>query len=138
MSSVATLRRAQGSRTATGKEQALQNFYDQLARDEADRPALFAGTVTQLAFRAGVGRCHLARILSGKCVGRQSGRHTWKHVLPHLSFQALCALAQCSAWNIHAMRALQARAWLEYQTYEVKTVFGEVRIFPPSPYFSNP
>lgn len=109
MQLTATIRQAQGARTATGKELALQKFYDQLAADAAARPAMFAGTATELAFRAAVGRSHLARVLSGRCVGRQSGRYTWKHVLPQLSLEAVYALKQCSAWNTDA-----ERAWRDY------------------------
>lgn len=84
--------------TATGKEQALVDFYRQLRAEGL--------TATDLARRARVGRAHLARILSARCMGRQTGRQTWKHVLPHLSPAALSALKQCSAWNAHAERAL--------------------------------
>ncbi len=110
MSNAATLRQAQGSRSASGKEQALVDFYAQIARDAAARPEAFAGTATELAAKARIGRCHLARLIGGNSAGRHSGRDTWKHVIPHLSFQALCALAQCSAWNIHAQAALDAFA----------------------------
>lgn len=87
------------SLTASGKEQALVNFYAQLRRDGIP-------TVTVLAARTHVGRAHLARLLSANCNGRQTGRFTWKHILPVLSPAALFALKQCSAWNDWAEKAL--------------------------------
>ena len=97
------------ARTASGKELALVEFYRQLRSDGIP-------SATVLAQRAGVGRAHLARLLGGGSAGRQTGRYTWKHVLPVLSPAALCALKQCSAWNIHAERELahleRARAWV--------------------------
>lgn len=79
--------------TASGKEQALVKFYEQLKRDGM--------TATELARRAGVGRAYLTRVLNG----RTTGRNTWKHVLPLLSPTALFHLKQCSAWNEHAVAA---------------------------------
>lgn len=96
--------------TATGKEQALVDFYGQLKRDAAARPRVFAGDVTSLARQARVGRCHLSRLLSNGSIGRQSGRDTWKHVVPHLSIDALCVLARCSAWNTHVADAVREHA----------------------------
>lgn len=81
-------------RTATGKEQALVDFYRQLERDGSN--------ITDLAARARVGRCALTEIFNG----RRPGKHTWKHVVPLLSPDALFLLKQCSAWNIHAEQAL--------------------------------
>jgi hypothetical protein len=97
-------------RTATGKEQALVDFYAQMARDASARPGIYAGSATELARLARVGRPHLARLFAGGSQGRQSGRFTWKHVLPLLSVEALCALKQCSAWNTHAEAELQSLA----------------------------
>ena len=77
-------------RTATGKEKALVEFYTQLQRDGMN--------VTTLALRARVGRCALVQIFNG----RRSGKHTWKHVFPLLSQEAVCHLKQCSAWNLYA------------------------------------
>lgn len=91
------------ARTASGKEAALVEFYRQLARDAAARPGVFAGTVTELAARSRLGRCALAQILNG----RRCGRHSWKHILPELSLEALFHLKQCSAWNMHAADALE-------------------------------
>jgi hypothetical protein len=102
-------------RTATGKEQALVNFYAQLARDGL--------TVSALAEKARVGRAALTEIFNG----RRTGKNTWKHVRPLLNPQALSLLKQCSAWNKEAERA---EAWLDYQrkhTSELKTDFGTVR-----------
>jgi hypothetical protein len=79
--------------TASGKEQALANFYAQLKRDGM--------TATELARRAGVGRAYLIRVLNRDT----SGRNTWKHILPLLSDEALFHLKQCSAWNEHANAA---------------------------------
>ncbi len=83
--------------TASGKSEALVAFYRQLDRD--------GDTVTSLAARARVGRAALTEILNG----RRSGAHTWKHVLPLLSPEALSLLKQCSAWNNHAERAIAPR-----------------------------
>ena len=82
-------------RTASGKEQALVDFYRQLLRDGL--------TVSELARRARVGRAALVEIFNG----RRPGRHTWKHVLPVLSPEALSLLKLCSAWNDCAAVALQ-------------------------------
>ena len=82
------------TRTASGREQALVDFYRQLGRD--------GHTVTSLAEAARVGRAHLERVLNGHL----SGRHTWKHVLPLLSEAALCHLKRCSTWNEYAGQAL--------------------------------
>jgi hypothetical protein len=92
------------TRTASGKPAALVEFYRQLARDAAARPGEFAGTVTELAARARLGRCALVQILNGQ----RPGRHSWKHLLPELSVEALFHLKQCSAWNGHAQAALHA------------------------------
>ena len=53
--------------------------------------------------RRGIGRTTLELMLNG----HQSGRQSWKHVLPVLSVSALFRLKQCSAWNMHADRALE-------------------------------
>lgn len=82
--------------TASGKEQALADFYAQLKRDNL--------TASELARRAAVGRAYLTRVLNG----HETGANTWKHVLPHLSDAALFRLKQCSAWNTHAAEALAA------------------------------
>lgn len=82
------------TRTASGKEQALVDFYRQLRRDGL--------SVSALARRAFVGRAHLTQVLNGK----REGRETWKHVLPALSDAAVFQLKQCSAWNEHAAAAL--------------------------------
>jgi hypothetical protein len=97
-------------RTATGKEQALVDFYAQLARDAAVRPDVFAGTVTELARQAKVGRAYLSRLFNCDV----TGRNTWKHVLPLLSVEALFHLKQCSAWNSHATAELCALARASY------------------------
>ena len=80
--------------TASGKEQALVEFYWQLRRDGM--------TAGELAQRARVGRTALTLIFNG----RRCGRDTWKHVLPLLSATALYRLKQCSAWNRYAEAAL--------------------------------
>lgn len=79
--------------TASGKEQALVDFYAQLQREGL--------TATELAARARVGRAYLTRVFNG----RVTGANTWKHVLGHLSPAALFRLKQCSAWNKYAERA---------------------------------
>lgn len=81
--------------TASGKEQALVDFYQQLSRDGI-------GSVTELARKARVGRAALCQVLNGK----RDGAQTWKHIIPLLSADALILLKQCSAWNIHAKNAL--------------------------------
>lgn len=78
------------TRTASGKEQALVDFYAQLARDGM--------TVSGLAKKARVGRAALTEVLNA----RRGGKHTWKHVIPLLSPTALSLLKQCSAWNKYA------------------------------------
>jgi hypothetical protein len=90
------------ARTASGKESALVAFLAQLDRD--------GFTVTDLAAVARVGRSNLEQALNGA----RNGRHTWKHVIPLLSNEALFLLKQCSAWNNFASEAMtvsQAR-WL--------------------------
>lgn len=89
--------------TATGKEQALVDFYAQLRRDAEARPGIYPRNATELAAWARVGRAYLVRVLNGGT----TGANTWKHVLPLLSVEALFHLKQCSAWNIHAERALR-------------------------------
>lgn len=93
-----------GKLTATGKEQALVDFYAQLRRDAEARPGVFPRNASELAARAKVGRAYLARVLNCDT----TGANTWKHVLPLLSVEALFHLKQCSAWNIYAERALAA------------------------------
>jgi hypothetical protein len=100
-------------RTATGKEQALVDFYAQMARDAAARPEVFAGTVTGLARQANVGRAYLSRLFNCDV----TGRNTWKHILPHLSVEALFHLKQCSAWNTHADAELLSLARAAYGRY---------------------
>lgn len=80
--------------TASGKEQALVDFYTQLKRDGI-RGA------TELAHRAGVGRAYLSRVLNG----HETGKNTWKHIMPHISEGALFYLKHCSAWNVDAESA---------------------------------
>lgn len=77
-------------RTASGKEQALVDFYAQLAREGTN--------VTDLARRARVGRTALTLLFNG----RRNGQRTWRLVLPLLSPAALFHLKQCSAWNAFA------------------------------------
>lgn len=52
-------------------------------------------TITKLAEQARVGRCSLQMILPGQ----RCGKHTWKHVLPHIPASALFHLKLCAAWN---------------------------------------
>ncbi len=80
--------------SASGKEQALVDFYDEL-----DREGL---TVSFLAELAHVGRSHLEQVFNGQ----RAGRNTWKHVIPMLGNKSLFLLKQCSAWNTHADAAL--------------------------------
>lgn len=80
-------------RTASGKEAALVEFQRQLRRDGM--------TVSDLAALSRVGRTTLTLMLNGS----QSGRQTWKHVIPLLSNEALFRLKQCSAWNNYAAAA---------------------------------
>jgi hypothetical protein len=109
--------------TASGRERALVDFYDQL-----DREGL---TATELAREAGVGRAYLTRVLNG----HESGARTWTKVLPLLSQAALFHVKQCFAWNTHAQRALE---WVEtiralkarITTYE--TEFGTVHVLERS------
>ena len=82
--------------TASGKEQALVDFYRQLEREGLN--------CTILATKARVGRAYLTRVFNG----HTSGRSTWKHVLPLVSDAAQFHLKQCSAWNNYA-----AAAWRE-------------------------
>lgn len=82
------------ARTASGKEQALVEFIDQLGRDGM--------TVTDLAELARVGRSHLEQMLHG----HRAGRCTWRHIIPLLSNDAVFLLEQCSAWNKHAAEAM--------------------------------
>lgn len=119
-----TLRQAQGSLTASGKERALVEFYAQLGRDAAARPAVFAGTVTDLAGQARIGRTTLTLMLNGA----RSGRQSWKHVLPHLSVEALFRLKQCSAWNTHAERALEWMIRFPVKIDRLESDFGQVRL----------
>jgi len=84
-------------RTASGKEQALVDFYRQLARD--------GFTVSRLADHVRIGRTTLSQMFHGKYTGRNS----WKHVVPYLSDAALFHLRHCSAWNSHAEEALAIR-----------------------------
>lgn len=81
------------TRTASGKEQALVDFINQLGRDGM--------TISDLASLARIGRSHLEQMLHGK----RSGRQSWKHVIPLLSKEALFHLKQCSAWNTFAEAA---------------------------------
>lgn len=83
------------SRTASGKEQALVDFLNQLDRDGL--------TVGDLAQMARVGRSHLEQVING----HRSGKHTWKHVIPLLSKEALLHLKQCSAWNNFAEASMR-------------------------------
>jgi hypothetical protein len=92
------------TRTASGKEAALVQFYRQLAADAAARPVVFAGTVLELAKQTRIGRTTLILMLNGD----RTGKHSWKHLLPYLSVPALFHLKLCSAWNIHAEEALAA------------------------------
>lgn len=89
--------------TATGKEAALVAFYVQLRRDKLN--------ATVLARLAGVGRAYLARVLNG----HETGKNTWKHVIPLLSKSALFHLKQCSAWNNHAEAALRAHRAIPHE-----------------------
>lgn len=86
--------------TASGKDQALVQFYEQLKRDGIRN-------ATELARRAGVGRAYLSRALNG----RVTGKNTWKHVMPHISASSVFHLKLCSAWN-----ATAAAAWAEVCT----------------------
>lgn len=95
--------------TATGKEQALVDFYAQLARD--------GHTVTTLAEKARVGRASLTEVFN--C--RRTGKNTWKHILPLLSSEALSLLSQCSSWNRYAAHEWK---WLLIER-ERKRIAGE-------------
>jgi hypothetical protein len=98
--------------TATGKELALQKFYNQLAADAAERPDVYPATVTELARRAGVGRPYLSWLLNSD--PRTTGELIWRKVLPHLSIPALFHLEQCSAWNTQAAAALRSLSLYAY------------------------
>ena len=93
--------------TPSGKELALDRFYEQL-----DREGL---TATQLAHEAGVGRAYLTRVLNG----HETGMNTWRKVLPLLSEAALFHAKQCSAWNSHAQLALN---WL----HRIRAINGRI------------
>lgn len=127
-------------RTATGKEQALVDFYAQLSRDATARPGVFAGTVTDLARQAKVGRAYLSRVFTRDV----TGKNTWKHVLPLLSVEALFHLKQCSAWNGHAALALanllamhsptgcaELEHVTDFGTFEIKSCAGLLAHFNP-------
>jgi hypothetical protein len=124
-------------RTATGKELALQKFYDQLAADAAARPDVYPGTATELARRAKVGRAYLSRVFTCDV----SGKNTWKHVLPHLSVNALFQLKQCSAWNGYAALALAdlLAVWSStgVATVEHRHDFGTTQITSRAGLFSS-
>lgn len=110
--------------TATGKEQALVDFYAQISRDASARPGVFVGTATELAARARIGRAYLSRLLNGNV----TGKNTWKHLLPLLSIEALFRLKQCSAWNKYAEAELRCLCWSSLRVDTIETDFGVVRL----------
>lgn len=98
-------------RTASGKEAALVAFQRALRRM---RPPL---TISDLAERARVGRAHLESVLNA----HREGGHTWKHIMPHLSPQAMSQLKQCSAWNKFAAAAWNAERRTRARLRKAKT-----------------